>query len=148
MRQGKQDARHHLDVLVGHHAEDQHEGHGIAEIRGERPRRRRVVGAVEEQRRGALDDDALEPSRPLRPGQRGGGGAQVHGHARGPRFLQQAQRHERIVALMSAGERAHAVVREARGLNLEPVARRGRFLLDGGAGLGGERAEHGGAPPP
>src|SRR5207245_60725 len=71
LRQGKQDARQHLDVLVGHHAEDQHEGHGIAEIRGERPRRRRVVGAVEEQRRGALDDDALEPSRPLRPGQRG-----------------------------------------------------------------------------
>ena len=100
----------------------------------------------------------------MRPGQRGGGGAQVHGHARGPRFLQQAQRHERVVALMSAGERAHAVVREARSLNLEPVARllhghplaraheagarRGRFLLDGGAGLGGERAEHGGAPPP
>ena len=86
-------------------------------------------------------DHALEPSRPSGRAERGRGGAQVHGQARRARLLQQPQRHERVVALVGARERAHAAIGEARRAYAESV---GRLVhRDAGAGLDQARA-HGG----
>ena len=49
--QREQDLRHAADVLVAHRAEDQDEGPDAAQVIGQRARRRRVVGAVQEERR-------------------------------------------------------------------------------------------------
>ena len=122
----------------------------------------RVVRAIEQKRR--MAGHPLETARPVRARQPLRGRAKFDGQAGGLRLLQQAQGHDGVLALVRSGQRAHAVMGAARGLDVEPRPVRGqpyafvrgdeprpdrrRLGLDGGPGLGRQVADHGRPPSP
>jgi len=92
-------------VLVGHRAEHQHEGRSVLQVRRERTRAGRVVGAVEQDLRAPRQP--LQPAGPLDAAHRLSQALELHGDSRAAGFLEQPDRDEQVVALVSAGQRHH-----------------------------------------
>ena len=108
-------ARSPPTVLVGHRAEEQDEGPAGREVLREGARARRVVGAVEKQRRPPRIRS--QPSRPARRARRPAPiGARSTANAGAPRFLEQPDGDEQVVALVAARERRAGRGRSAAGV--------------------------------